>query len=382
MAEYSLYLIPKEALSFNKPNGWEPDGTTPWSNYHASSGSNWNGSDWQFTFSGSDVTQIDIHDNDNDPGILNDDSWWNTGNGGGQGTQTIQTAIGGAQPGDDITDEYELNFTAMVDGQPVLDDNGEPKIYTLAAIATGGNAFNYIGFTFDGEWPPEGAVMQYVQNSNVDNASLDEANMLAPCFTRGVRIQTPTGEVLIEDLRAGDLVMTVDHGAQPIRWIGSSKIRPLTLARNPRLTPIRIKAGALGPNTPQSDLLVSPQHRILARSRIAQRMFGTDEVLVAAKQLLQLDGIDIAEDITGVEYFHMLFDRHEVVISNGAPTESLYTGAEALNVLGAAAREEIFAIFPELLGDAPEIIPARHLPSGRMARKLAVRHLENQRSLI
>lgn len=55
-------------------------------------------------------------------------------------------------------------------------------------------------------------------------------------------------------------------------------------------------------------------------------MFGTDEVLVAAKQLLQLDGIDIATDVERVDYYHILFDRHEVMILNGAETESLYTG--------------------------------------------------------
>src|SRR5690606_24870473 len=115
-----------------------------------------------------------------------------------------------------------------------------------------------------------------------------------------------------------------------------------------KLRPIRIRAGALGNGTPSSDLVLSPQHRVLVRSRIAQKMFGATEVLVAARQLLLLDGIDIATDLTEVEYFHMLFDRHEVVISNGALTESLYTGAQALQAVGKAARDEIFTLFPQL----------------------------------
>ncbi|KRW97185.1 hypothetical protein AQY21_05000 [Paracoccus sp. MKU1] len=101
---------------------------------------------------------------------------------------------------------------------------------------------------------------------------------------------------------------------------------------------------------PTGDLVVSPQHRILARSHIAQTMFGTAEVLVAAKQLLALDGIEIAEDLSEVEYYHILFDHHEIVFSNGAETESLYTGAEALRVVGPAAAQEILALFPELRG--------------------------------
>ena len=142
--------------------------------------------------------------------------------------------------------------------------------------------------------------------------------------------------------------------------------------------------GALGHNSPAEDLLVSPQHRILVRSRIAQRIFGTDEVLVAAKQLLQITGIDIETEATKVEYFHFLFDQHEIVFSNGAETESLYTGPEALKSLGPAACEELFTLFPELRDRDPAERPlgARMLASGRMARKLAVRHAQNLQPLV
>ncbi|MFC0339346.1 Hint domain-containing protein, partial [Paracoccus niistensis] len=201
------------------------------------------------------------------------------------------------------------------------------------------------------------------------------------CFTRGTLIETPRGPVAIEDLRAGDLVLTRDRGAQPLRWTGSSRVDAATLAETPRLRPIRIRAGALGQGAPARDLLVSPQHRILVRSKIAQRMFGAPEVLVAAKQLVLLDGIDVAEDLAGVEYFHLLFDRHEVVISNGAETESLYTGPQALRSVGPAARQEILDLFPQLLDDSVAAEPARPLPSGRLARKLAMRQVQNRQAL-
>ncbi len=203
-----------------------------------------------------------------------------------------------------------------------------------------------------------------------------------PCFVHGTRIETARGAVAIEDLAVGDLVMTRDNGLQPIRWIGRRVLSAQVLDAQPKLRPIRLRAGSLGQGVPSVDLLVSPQHRVLVRSAIAQRMFDAPEVLVAAKQLCQIDGIDVAEDVAGVEYVHMLFDRHEVVISNGAETESLFTGPEALKALGPASAEEIFAIFPELRDRDHAPSSARLMASGRLARKLAVRHANRSKPLV
>ncbi|MEE2861238.1 MAG: Hint domain-containing protein [Paracoccus sp. (in: a-proteobacteria)] len=202
------------------------------------------------------------------------------------------------------------------------------------------------------------------------------------CFASGTMIETPQGPVPVEDLQPGDLVLTRDHDAQPVRWIGSTGLDKAMLTEKPHLRPIRIKAGAIGPNLPDRDLVVSPQHRILVRSKIAQRMFSTAEVLVAAKQLLLLDGIDVADDLHEVEYFHLLFDRHEVIVSNGADTESLFTGPQALQSVGPAARREIFELFPNLLDEDYEATAARHLSSGRMGRKLAMRQVQHGRALV
>ena len=205
-----------------------------------------------------------------------------------------------------------------------------------------------------------------------------------PCFAAGTMIRTPAGDVAIETLRVGELVMTLDGGPQPVRWIGSRKLTVADLEERPNLRPIRIKAGVLGKGVPTTDLVVSPQHRILVRSKIAQRLFGVDEVLVAVKQLLLIDGIDVVANQDGIEYFHFLFDNHQVVISNGAETESLYTGPEALKSVGPVAQEEIFAIFPELRGRDPRALPegARMLISGGQGRKLAQRHAQNHKLLV
>ncbi len=98
------------------------------------------------------------------------------------------------------------------------------------------------------------------------------------CFTSGTQIATVSGDRCIEGLVAGDLVLTMDRGYQPIRWIGSSK-RPAT----GDLAPILIRKGALGNNR---DLRVSPQQRMLLQGWQAEMLFGEEEVLVTAKSLV------------------------------------------------------------------------------------------------
>lgn len=205
---------------------------------------------------------------------------------------------------------------------------------------------------------------------NIAGAYSDAYQVL--CFNAGTLIRTAKGMRSVETLQSGDMVLTRDNGLQPIRWIGSRKLSAEDLAAAPHLQPIRLRAGALGPNTPASDLIVSPQHRILIRSKIAQRMFGTDEVLVAAKHLLDIDGIEIAADIHKVEYFHFMFDQHEVIFSNGTETESLYTGPVALRSVSPESRKEILSLFPELGDESFERQPVRLLAPGRQGRRLGL----------
>lgn len=133
---------------------------------------------------------------------------------------------------------------------------------------------------------------------------------------------------------------------------------------------------------PARDLLVSPQHRILVRSKIAIRMFDAEEVLIAAGQLLEVEGVEVDRNLTEVEYHHFLCDRHEVVLANGAAAEAMYTGDQALKAVGHAAREEIFTLFPELRGGQVRWPSARPIPLRRKARKLVSRHVLNRRELV
>lgn len=202
-----------------------------------------------------------------------------------------------------------------------------------------------------------------------------------PCFVRGTMIMTDRGNIKVEDLTAGDLVKTMDRGLQPIRWIGSRALSAAALSERGNLRPIRIRAGALGEGVPESDLLVSPQHRILIRSKIAVKMFGVAELLVAAKHLLQLDGVEIVEEGEGVEYFHILFEQHEIINSNGAMSESFLPGPLAMQGITSSALEEILTLFPELKdgGHLPE--PARQTSTARMAKSMVSRHIKNNKPL-
>lgn len=283
------------------------------------------------------------------------------------------------------------NDTLMGWNPPVLDGNGQwtsiDKLDLSGLHDAEGNPVDVGDITIGtDQWG--GAILQFPNGETItlDGVRPDQVDSGAklhaygiPCFVRGTRIACESGEIAVEDLVVGRLVRTRDHGLRPIRWIGSRALAPADLAAAPRLLPIRIAAGALGPNSPSSDLLVSPQHRILVCSTIAQRMFGASEVLVAARQLLGIAGISVA-DIGAVEYFHILFDDHEIVMSNGAETESLFTGAEALKSVGPAAREEILTLFPELCAGALPL-PARPFVQGRRAKQLAERHVRNAHPL-
>lgn len=162
------------------------------------------------------------------------------------------------------------------------------------------------------------------------------------CFASGTMIRTPRGEQRIDHLNRGDLVLTLDKGPQPIRWIGTKTVRATGA-----LAPVRFAHGVFGNDR---DLLVSPQHRMLLSGPRARRIFGRDQVLVPAAALV--DHAQIAVAYGGmVTYSHMMFDSHQVVLANGAPSESFHPGGIALETLEARARDELFAVFPDLRSD-------------------------------
>jgi hypothetical protein len=170
---------------------------------------------------------------------------------------------------------------------------------------------------------------------------------IVPCFTPGTMIATPRGEVLVEDLTVGARVITRDNGIQHISWVGHKDASAQDLEITQTIRPITIKAGALGGGLPERDMQVSPFHRMLIVSELAQMYFEQNEVLVNAKDLLKIKGVGIAP-IQDVKYIHFMCEHHEIVLSNGAWTETFQPGDHSLKGVDDAQREELFRLFPQL----------------------------------
>lgn len=214
------------------------------------------------------------------------------------------------------------------------------------------------------------------------DAHVDDVSFTVACFAGGNIIATPNGKVAVETIQVGQLISTLNNEEQPVRWIRCSKLDAVALAQNPNLLPILIPKDALGAGMPENDLIVSPQHRILLRSRIAQRMYGCDEILVAAKKLDGSLGVSVMKGVSEIEYYHLLLDRHEIVLSNGAASEPLFLGPMGLNALGKNAISELRNQFPkiDLSGEAPD--QARSFGKGKKFDRLMARHMKDQIPLV
>jgi len=258
--------------------------------------------------------------------------------------------IDGNEGGDDF-DTLDLRIIdtpgiQLIPGVDIL--IGDPEV-------VGGSIFiNYDAGNF------ENGTATYFDASNVSTgivAFSNIENVIIPCFTPGTRIATPRGELCVEDLEVGDRIITRDNGIQEIRWMGSRDLNGQEFGNLNHLRPVLIKKGALGNGLPERDMKVSPNHRMLVANEKAAFYFEEREVLVAAKHLVGLQGVELA-DVDQVTYIHFMFDQHEVVLSDGAWSESFQPGDWSLNGIGNSQRNEILELFPELA--KPEGIAAYH----------------------
>lgn len=197
-------------------------------------------------------------------------------------------------------------------------------------------------------------------------ANFRSEHTAAPCFCHGTQILTDRGTVLVQDLEIGDMVKTMDHGFQPIRWIGSRIINA-----KGKFAPIRISAGAMGNST---DLRVSPQHRMYVAGASVELVVGESEALVPAINLV--NGSTIRRDpCEEVEYFHLMFDKHEVIFANGAAAESFLPGPLALSGLTRESVNEIRILFPSLTNDAMSYGPSARLSIKAQEASLISAHI-------
>lgn len=210
-----------------------------------------------------------------------------------------------------------------------------------------------------------------------DGSMLATTSVLIPvtiCFGAGTQILTSKGYREIDTLEIGDEVMTRDNGLQPIRWIGSTSIPAAAMQNDPNLRPVKIAAGTFGANMPETDLIVSRQHRILVDDWRAQVLFDSERVLVPAHSLVNETTVTNAATEEGVTYFHIVFDEHEVIDAQGLMTESFHPCRATVLGMAPEARLELFKLFPELSpdnGEAAAFEPAYPMLKAFEGRMLA-----------
>ncbi len=313
------------------------------------------------------------------------------------------TLVAGATPTlIEITDD-DLVFDE-IDGSQVLTNAVNLDGTNYAAGTTAHSSYDLINTTsghkvtgvhFGGDGYQQGAIQGLISTVemvpgtsytfNTERTSHQKNNLYDDyfaCFVAGSHIDTEYGERPVEELEQGDLVRTGDGVLRPLRLILHRHLRPEELERAPGLRPVRIMAGSLGAGLPKRDLLVSPQHRMLVKSIIARRMVGADEVFVSARKLSALPGVFTEAAPEGLTYYHLVFDQHEVIFAEGAPTESFYCGPNALQALSQESREEMDALFPGLMAgcDCPE--SARPILDGARQKRLMMRHVKNAKPVL
>jgi hypothetical protein len=214
---------------------------------------------------------------------------------------------------------------------------------------TGAGPFRLAGIVTDSDGNGMDGRVEFLDADGHVTGELTFSNIeeIVPCFTPGTLIATPRGEVPVEDLRVGDRVITRDDGLQEIRWVGRKDMDWSELRAHAHLKPVLVTAGSLGDGLPEHDMMVSPNHRMLVANDRTSLYFDEHEVLVAAKHLVSGNRI-AAVDAAGISYIHFMFDRHQVVLANGAWSESFQPGDYSLKGIGNSQRQELYELFPEL----------------------------------
>lgn len=244
--------------------------------------------------------------------------------------------------------------------------------YTITVIDVEGGKPPLLMFL--DELPPKDADL-WVVHHTIDSLAYPTASPSAGgviCFTPGTLIDTPFGRRRVEDLREGDKLHTRDSGEQEIQWIGKRKMTGARLFAMPELRPVRIRTGAFSVDRPDQEFLVSPNHRMLVQGAVAQDLFNTDEVLVAAKDLVNGATITFDTQVKQVTYIHLMMPSHQIVTANGVQTESFHPASTALSTIPDEDRARLLMSHGDLESDPHSYGGyARRILSGSEAAILA-----------
>ncbi|MEP2532023.1 Hint domain-containing protein [Shimia sp.] len=268
---------------------------------------------------------------------------------GASGDLNLEPNGGAADPDTTvIVDGVEMTFTVNFSGTLPnsnklsnvngLDLRGEPIV--VITTADGQRLFFLPGGI-------SAATMDDFPNGAHDLDAVSTTVNVPVCFARGTLIRTPIGEVPVEDLAPGDVVSSVDGRQLSLVWIARRHLDFSDLLQEPRFRPVCISANFLGPGLPLSDLWLSPQHRFLFSGWEAELLFRNAEVFLPAACCRDLPGAPAPDVAAGVEYFHLMFDCHEVIFANGLACESLFPGDSAIASMSETARIDLSRHFPQ-----------------------------------
>ena len=230
-------------------------------------------------------------------------------------TADLQTAKNAALLGTatvDVMDVYGLITDAVV-GTAVQTPTGPVTLTNVTASAYTGTFTSAAGSTTVSDpstylyWDalhPTATGQQAV-------ADLAATTLGVACYCAGTHIRTPDGEVPVEDLQPGDLVITAAGAARPVRWVGRRSYAGRFLRANPSVHPVCVMAGALARGVPARDLWLSPNHALFL-----------DGWLVPAGELVNGSSVTQAHDADAVEYVHIELDSHDVLLAENTPAES------------------------------------------------------------
>lgn len=283
---------------------------------------------------------------------------------GGSGNDSFILTAGG---GDDSITDFTIGEDHLETS--LLDDGSGGQITAdEVGVVTNGDSTQTLQF-------PNGESVT-VSPGTIDTTSFASqfASLVSmgvpPCFAPGTLIQTSTGDAAVETLRIGDMVMTADRGLQALRWIGRRV--QLFKSRKDEDKPVLFQAGSLGGGLPHRDLVVSPQHRMVIAGKAVEAAFGTAEILALSKAMTGRAGIRRMWGKRRIEYYALLFDRHEVIFAEGVATESFRPGPVALESFDPHIRAQIYAIYPKLRAEPVAGLgpPARPIAKRREVAKL------------
>lgn len=276
-----------------------------------------------FTYTSGGGTTIEINDTAGQPDRFEDDA---------RAGHVIVDGGGIVANGTQVEAESLIRVRA-------LDSGGNPTgpLITITVFSQNGVTSNVWGFSTN--IPLENGV-SYTKISG-SNTGSTTYNTFITCFGSGTQIETAQGPRAVEDIARGAQIWTRDHGLKRVTWTGAAEVEA-----QGALAPVVFAPGSFGNSR---ELVVSQQHRMLVSGFQVELLFGTTDVLVAAKHLCGLPGVALRPG-GRLRYYHIMFDQHEIIRANGILSESFFVSPVSLGGLDRAARKEFLTLFPQMSG--------------------------------